>query len=451
MSKTVQTYDVLLSGATILTADPAQPVLRGGSIGIEAGRITWLARTNPENVQVKRRIDLQGHLVTPGFVNAHLHAILTMVRGIASDEGFAPSYTAGIPKGTDLNPDQARALARLGALDAMLFGSTLIGDNFVHADIGVEVMAEMGLRLAPSWRIHDVDFARVADGEWAFDARIGEQTLSAAIDLHERHMANPLINVNLAAHAADTCSEPFLRAIADVAEARGLRINTHLGQSTAEVDRVFDRTGKTSTQVFEDAGLLNDRFLGGHCIYVTDDDIARMAKAGAHVVHIPKANAASGRFAPTPKFREAGLNMTIATDTQHGDMIELMRWALVTGRVQCGGVTPEWQPSHVFDMATINGARALGLDTQIGSLEIGKEADLVVLDISRPHQVPQISPIGNLVHTAHGRDVKMVMVAGQFTVEDGQPTLVDAESICRDAETVARQVWGDVGRRYWEG
>jgi len=451
MIETSKRYDVLLTGATIITADPAQPMLRSGCIGIEGSRITWLDKTEPQDATVLRRIDLKGHLITPGFVNTHVHAILTMVRGIASDEGFAPSYTAGIPKGTDLNPDQARALARLGALDAMLFGSTLIGDNFVHADIGTEAMEEMGLRLAPSWRIHDVDFGQVADGEWKFDPRIGEKTLRAAIELHDKWKDHPLVSVNLAAHAADTCSEPFLRDIADVAEARGLRINTHLGQSTAEVDRVRGRTGKTSTQIFEDAGLLNDRFLGGHCIYVTDDDIGRLAKAGAHVVHIPKANATSGRFAPTPKFREAGLNITIATDTQHGDMIELMRWALVTGRMQCGGVTPEWQPSHVFDMATINGAKALGLENQIGSLKVGKEADLVVLDINQPHQVPQISPLGNLVHTAHGRDVTMVMVAGDFIVEGGRPTKVDAESICREAEATARQIWGDVGRRYWEG
>ncbi|WP_112323755.1 amidohydrolase family protein [Oceanibium sediminis] len=450
MTETPQTFDTLLTGATILTADPTRPLLRDGCVGVRDGRIAWLDQREPEAAQVTRRIDARGHLVTPGFVNLHLHAILTMVRGIASDEGFAPSYTPGIPKGTDLTPDQARALARLGALDAMLFGSTLIGDNFVHADIGVEVMEEMGLRLAPSWRIHDVDFGRVAGGEWHFDHKIGEQTLTAAIDLHDRWKDHPRIEVNLAAHAADTCSEPFLREIADVAHQRGLRINTHLGQSTAEVDRVQERTGKSSTQVFEDAGLLNDRFLGGHCIYVTDDDIARMARAGAHVVHIPKANAASGRFAPTPKFRDAGLNMAIATDTQHGDMIELMRWALVTGRVQQGGVSDDWQPSHVFDMATINGARALGQDDQIGSLEVGKQADLVMLDIRHPHQVPQISPLGNLVHTAHGRDVRLVMVVGDILIEDGRPTKVDAEEICREAEAVSRQVWGDVGRCYWE-
>jgi len=450
MTGHLQQLDLLLTGATILTADTKRPELREACIGIQGDRIAWLDSVEPQGWTVARRMDLSGHVITPGFINSHLHAILTMVRGIASDEGFAPSYTPGIPKGTDLDARQARALARLGAVEAMMFGSTLIGDNFVHADLGVEVMEEMGLRLCPSWRIHDVDFARVAAGEWHHDPKIGEQTLNAGIKLFETWKDHPRVHVNLAAHAADTCSDGFLRDIADFAHQHDLRISTHLGQSTAEVDRVFQRSGKTSTQVFEDAGLLNDRLLAGHCIFVTDDDVARMASAGVHVVHIPKANAASGRFAPTPKFEKAGMNIAIATDTQHGDMIELMRWALITGRVQSGGVSDSWQPRQVFEMATINGALALGLNDQIGSLEVGKQADLVILDFRKPHLVPMISPLGNLVHTAHGRDVRMVMIGGEIVVEDGRPTKVDVDEICREAEIVSREVWGDVGRSYWQ-
>lgn len=450
MTGPIQQLDLLLANATILTADPKRPEMRDAFIGIKDGRIAWLDDVAPQGIKADRSIDLAGHVITPGFVNSHVHSILTMVRGVASDEGFAPSYTPGIPKGTDLNARQARAMARLGAVEALMFGSTVIGDNFVHADIGVEVMEEMGLRLCPSWRIHDVDFAKVAAGEWHHDPKIGEQTLNAGIELFETWKGHPRVHVNLAAHAADTCSDGFLREIADFAHQHDLRISTHLGQSTAEVDRVFQRSGKTSTQVFEEAGLLNDRLLAGHCIFVTDDDIARMAAADVTVVHIPKANAASGRFAPTPKFMNKGMNIVIATDTQHGDMIELMRWALVTGRVQSGGVSDAWQPRHVFDMATINGARALGLDDQIGSLEVGKQADLVVLDFRKPHLVPMISPLGNLVHTAHGRDVRMVMIGGEFVVEDGRPTKVDVDAICQEAEIVSREVWGDVGRHYWK-
>jgi len=140
-----------------------------------------------------------------------MHAILSMVRGVAADLGFAPSYTPGIPKGTHVNPEQARALARLGAVEAMLAGSTLIGDNFVHADITTDAMSELGVRLCPSWRIHDVDFSRVGQGEWHHSNQIGDRTIRAAMDLHSKWKNDPLVKVNLAAHAVDTCSESFLK------------------------------------------------------------------------------------------------------------------------------------------------------------------------------------------------------------------------------------------------
>ena len=214
MEHAVHRFDLLLLDAILLTADPARPEIREGALGIAQGRITWLDSRPPPHYEARRTLRLPGCFVTPGLVNVHLHSILTMVRGVAADLGFAPSYTPGIPKGTQVNLAQARALARLGALEAMLFGSTLVGDNFTHADVTTEAMAELGLRLCPSWRIHDVDFAQVAHGRWSYDAAIGRRTLEAGLALHERWQGHPRVKVNLAAHAVDTCSDAFLREIA---------------------------------------------------------------------------------------------------------------------------------------------------------------------------------------------------------------------------------------------
>jgi 5-methylthioadenosine/S-adenosylhomocysteine deaminase len=125
----------------------------------------------------------------------------------------------------------------------------------------------------------------------------------------------------------------------------------------------------------------------------------------------------------------------------HADMIEVMRWALAIGRIQETKITDFWQPHHVLRMATLVGAEAMGLEKDIGSLEVGKKADLVVLDFRRPHLTPCLNPIGNLVHTAQGRDVELVIIDGQIVVEKGRPTLVNAEEICHRASKAASELW----------
>ncbi|WP_454692105.1 amidohydrolase family protein [Achromobacter aloeverae] len=433
--------DLLVTGATILTADPSRPCLESGCLGILDGRIAWLDAAPPPQ-GAKATLDAAGRLMTPGFVNVHTHSVLTMVRGVAADLGFAPSYTPGIPKASDLTPEQACAFARLGALEALLAGSTVIGDHFTHADVTTGAIAALGPRLAASWRILDVDFDRVArDGEWVHDLDAGMRLLEQGLRLADDWAGHPRVTVQLAAHAADTCSDALLAAIAEAARARDLRVNTHLGQSRAEVERVHARGGKTSAQVFEEAGLLDDRLIAGHCIYVDENDARRMARAGVHVAHIPKCNAASGRLAPTPMLRRAGLNMALATDTQHGDMIEVMRWALATARIQEGKVSEQWQPEHVFHMATQGGANAMGLGAELGSLTVGKAADLVLLDARRPHLVPLTRPVGTLVHTGQGRDVDTVIVGGEIVVRDGRPVHADLEAVCAEATEAARALW----------
>lgn len=441
-------FDLLLDDATLITGDSAQPLWRRATLGLRGGRIAYIGESAPVGARATRRLALGGHVVTPGFVNPHQHAILSLVRGVAADLGFAPSYTPGLPQGTQVNPEQARALARLGACEALLAGSTLLGDHFVQADVTTEAMAALGLKLAPSWRIHDVDFTRVARGEWVFDRAIGERLLRAAQDLHARWRGHPRVYPQLAAHAVDTCSEGLLRRVAELSAAHDLRVNMHLSQSQVEVDRVQARCGRSATQVLADCGLLNHRLLGGHGIHLSDADIALLAQARATVVHIPKCNATSGRLAPTPRLKAAGVNLALATDTQHADMVELPRWALMTARVQRGGVDDDWQPRHVFEMATLGGARALGLEHEIGSITLGKRADLVVFDARRPHWVPMADPLGTLVHCGQGRDVRHVLVDGELLVEDGRPTRVDLDEVCAEAEAAARALWSGVGKPY---
>ncbi|CAO3408928.1 amidohydrolase family protein [Azospirillum largimobile] len=442
MTDASQPLDLLLAGATVITGDEAG-VMEDAALGIRDGRIVHLAPTAQPAPPAKRTLALPGRLVTPGFVNAHLHAVLVMVRGVAADLGFAPSYTPGVPKGTDATPEEARALARLGAVEALLAGSTLVCDHFVHADATLDAMADLGLRIHAGWRVHDVDFSRVPKGDWSFDAALGDDLLRRTLDLHDRWdgARGGRIRVQMAAHAPDTCSPAFLRRLSEAAAERGMRVNTHLAQSRVEVERVKAATGMTPAALLAETGLLNDRLLATHCLYVDEHDIARLARSGAHAVHVPKCNAASGRLAPTPALKAAGVNLALCTDTQHGDMVEAMRWALATGRILQGGVTADWQPADVFRMATLGGARAVGMADEIGTLVVGKAADLVVFDTRRPHLRPLINPLGTLVHTGRGGDVEMVLVEGETLVDGGRPVHADLEEICIEADKAARALW----------
>src|SRR5207245_1714688 len=210
-------YDLVLREVTALTVDPARPLIEDAVIAIRDHRLAVVTSASevPRDVTAARTLTLPGRVVTPGFVNVHTHAILTMCRGMAEDMGFAPAYTPGVPKGSDVRPDEARALARLGALEALLFGSTLINDTYVHADVTVSAMAEIGGRVVTCGRIHDVDFTKVADGRWEHDAKIGDETLGAALALAERWQgeADGRIGAQLSPHAPDTCSDSLLRRV----------------------------------------------------------------------------------------------------------------------------------------------------------------------------------------------------------------------------------------------
>ncbi|NEX48809.1 amidohydrolase family protein [Pseudotabrizicola algicola] len=436
--------DILIAAGTILTADPQRPQIDSGWIEVTGDRITALHDTPPDPVgPTTQVIDARGLVVTPGFVNVHTHAILSMLRGVAEDMGFAPAYTMGVPHGHDVRPDEAHALAQLGGLEALLFGSTLINDSFTHQDIALDAMRDTGIRAWGCGRIHDVDFTRVHLGQWDYDTAIGAQTLDLATDLIAQ-FHDPVTlrtGVVLAPHAPDTCSTDLLRQVAAMRDATGLHINTHVAQSRVEVDLIARRDGCSPVELLEDVGLLDDRLIAAHCIHLTDSDIARLGRARVTLAHIAKGNQTHGRTAPTDALLAQGARLALATDNMHADMVELMRWGLATGRLQQQGISDDWQPARLFHAATIGGAQALGLGNELGSVQVGKRADLVLFDFRRPHLRPLTNVLGTLVHTAQGRDVDKVIVGGRLVVDGGEPLLVDRVGVIERAEAAARALW----------
>jgi 5-methylthioadenosine/S-adenosylhomocysteine deaminase len=204
---------------------------------------------------------------------------------------------------------------------------------------------------------------------------------------------------------------------------------------------VKKRSGKSPAQLLDEVGLLNERLVAAHCLYLDDDDIARVGRAGITVAHIPKGNATGGTMAPTPRLRAAGARIALGTDNMHADMTEVMRWALAIARIQLGEVAADWQPADALTMATHNGAHAMGLGDELGCLKTGWLADLAVFDFRRAHLTPHPNPLGTLVHTGLGRDVEMVIVDGEIVVDGGAPTRCDADAVIAAGKHAATQLW----------
>lgn len=438
-------FDVVIAGATLLTGNPASPVISGGALAISGNRIVFAGPGDqlpaaPGEVQV---IEADGRIVTPGFINVHTHAVLSLMRGVALDMGFAPAYTRGVPHGHDITEDEAVALARLGALEAMTFGSTAMVDSYVHAHVTLPAMAELGLRVWSCTRFHDVDFTRVHEGVRQHDPAIGEGCIAETLALMKAYHGanNGRTHVTLAPHAPDTCSEELLKKVAGLARETGQNIWTHLSQSKLENSVIQKRSGCTPTQLLERVGLLNDKLIAAHCIYLTDDDITRLAASGMTVAHVPKGNATGGAMAPTPKLKKAGVRIALGTDNLTQDMTEAMRWALAVARIQIGSVADDWQPRDAFAMATAAGAKVLGRESDLGRLAPGYLADFVVFDFRRAHLTPLIDPLGTLVHDGCGRDVEHVFVDGRQVVAEGEPVFADTKKIRAEAQSAAEALW----------
>ncbi|MFT6903486.1 MAG: 5-methylthioadenosine/S-adenosylhomocysteine deaminase [Oleiphilaceae bacterium] len=439
------TVDLVIHGAHLLTVDPELGEIANGLLIIDQGRLIEVAEYDASVAlpPARRTLNLSGRVITPGFVNVHTHTILTMVRGVAEDMGFAPAYTPGVPHGHDVTEEEAVALARLGAAEALLFGSTLINDSYVHTSLTLPAMGELGMRVNACGRLHDVDFSRVHEGVWEHHASIGEECLKEAVELHERwhNKMNGRLRTELSAHAPDTCSRELLTKIAELSDKLGIQVNGHLSQSKMENQRVQERDGMTPTELLAEVGILGPRFTAAHCMYVSDSDILRIGSSRTNVAHVPRGNATGGRIAPTTRLRDSGANLALGTDNMHGDMVEVMRWALISGRLQEQEINDLWQPHHVLHMATMGGACALGLETEIGSLTPGKKADLVAFDFRRPHLVPRINTLGNLVHTAQGRDIEYVVCDGEILVDNGELCTADMPELLSRAQSAAESLW----------
>jgi 5-methylthioadenosine/S-adenosylhomocysteine deaminase len=434
-------FDLLVENVAIVTFGEA--IARDMAVGICNGAIAAIGPAiELRKSLADRRIDGRGGMLMPGFVNTHNHSPLMIVRGMVEDIGFAPAYTKGVPQGHWLSDEETLALSRLGLLEMVRFGCTSIVDYYRKPLALAKAATEAGVRAFLGGRVMDVDTAALAEGRFQPDVALGKETLADNLTLiDDWDGANGgLIRCFYAPHAPDTVSRDLFKLIATMAEKDGRQVHTHLAQSRMEIAHMKAREGMRSSDFLDDLGLLNERLVAAHCIFLEEDEVNKLGNAGIQVAHAPIGNAAFGAAAPIAALAAAGANITLCTDTKSGDMFEAMRMALASARLRAKE-TFVFDAHTVFGWATVSGAQALGVADQVGRVAVGYRADMVLLDSSAPNLHPVVDGFGVVAHLGSGANVRTVICDGKVLIDDGRATWADQDEIITTAQTVADRLW----------
>jgi len=421
--------DLVIRGARyLLMCDESGSVMEHADIAIDDGRIVSVGEVG---VDAHTVIDARGLLVMPGLVNLHTHLAMTLLRGIAEGvdlQGFLERVWA--EEARIMDPAGVYAGTRLGALEAVLGGTTTALDMYFHPAEAHRAAVDVGLRHVTG----PVFFSFPGPDHLEWDERM---VLARDWPLTLHSLGGPYVPPALMPHAAFTVGVEHLAQIADLAREQSALIHTHASENDRENDDTIKATGLRPVPALDAAGVLPLAPVLGHGVRLDSHDRDRVAATGTTVAHCPGSNLklASGA-ADIVGYREQGIRVGIGTDgcssSNDLDMFAAMRLAANLARLVRDDPAA-LSARDVVSAATLEGARALGLGDRIGTIEVGKEADLVALDLRSPHLVPVHDPYTSVVFSAGRSDVRHVLVAGTPVVIDRQPTRVDADDVMATA------------------
>lgn len=436
---------IVIEGGTIVTMDRDRRVLRGNLL-IEDGRIARIGRFRVPSGAT--RIQAKGCAVIPGLVQAHVHLCQALFRGAADDKPLLPWLRERIwPLESGHDPKSLKASARLGLAEMLLNGTTTILDMGTthHHDTVFEAMAESGIRGASGKAMMDAGKG-VPKG-------LRESTRNSLRESDRLRDAwhrteDDRLRYAYAPRFILSCSEKLFRAVSERAE-DGVLMHTHAAEHADERKAVKEVLGEDDIAALERWGITGPSAVFAHCVQLRASEVRRLAKRGTRIAHCPSANLklASG-IANVPALRDAGIVVGIGADgapcnNRMDPWTELRSAALLAKvRAQNAAALPA---SAAFEMATIDGARALGWDDDIGSLELGKKADVVVLRVDELHQEPAGNVYSRLVYATRGSDVKDVLVDGRVVVSSGELQTLDEDKVKRDARRELTKVFERAG------
>ncbi|PYQ24917.1 MAG: amidohydrolase [Acidobacteria bacterium] len=424
--------------------DGQRRVIAHGAVAIGSGRIAAVGTEAEVDAGFRgaQTLDARGGIVIPGLVNAHTHAAMVLFRGIADDlklMQWLQDYIFPAEK-NNVTAEFVRAGTRLAALEMIRSGTTTFVDMYYFEDQVAEACKEAGLRGVLGSTL--IEFP-APDNKTIADA------LAYAERFLTRWTGDPLVVPAVAPHSTYLASPETLKAARALADRHHAPILVHVSESADEQAQVRQRYGRTPTEQLQKLGILRRGLLGAHGIWLTASDRAILKEAGAGIAHCPQSNMklASGA-APVREMLAEGIRLGLGTDGAASnndlDMFEEMLTAALLAKHGSGDPTVA-PAAAVLEMATLGGARALGMEDRIGSLEPGKRADLVVVGLDEPRLHPLYDPVSHLVYAAKGADVRDVVVEGRVIMRDRRVITLDEKAVLAEADRLRDQVRRSLG------
>ena len=423
--------DALISGATVVTMNPRMDVLFGAYLGVTDGKISYVGKTPPEDTP-KTIIDGTGMVAIPGFVNCHTHLPDTVLRSFLDDTDPRETLEQRLQRLSRLDHRSAKAASLLGLAECLRFGITSVSDLSEFPEAVAEAAAEAGIKANVALAAN-----RFIDENEDFDFEKDPQCQTLC-RLEEKWNGydNGRIRIDAGIHAVYTGNHQLWEALSGYATEKGLGMQLHLAESKAECEDCEDRTGLTPAELLNCHRLFDVPATATGCVALSENDRLILGKKKVSAVATPIAYGKAGQGnLPIAESVKAGMNVALGTggaaECGNLDLFEVMRSAANAERVRSGNPAALPAPA-VLMMATVCGARAQGRAEQTGMLEVGMDADIVLVDFSAPHLIPCHNVLSGLVFSAKGGDVAMTMVGGKILYQNGQFPTLDLKNVVEE-------------------
>jgi 5-methylthioadenosine/S-adenosylhomocysteine deaminase len=431
--------DFLILNALVVTMDASHRIWENGAIAVKDGAIIGIGDSEEftKKFSASQIIDATGKLVLPGLINTHTHSPMTIFRGYADDLHLKEwLYDHIFPIESEfVTPENVRTGTRLAIAEMLLSGTTTFNDMYYYVDEMAKVVDQVGVRAVLTESLIDFSVPNSPSPEHA---------LQVSEDLIKKWEKHPLITIGVSAHAPYTTSPEVIKKGKELADKYNLPFNIHVAETRGEYDLTQKEFGMTPVQFLDSIGVLGSNVIAAHSVHLTPEDIEIFARRGVGVAHNPQCNMklASG-VAPVPAFLKAGVKVGIGTDgvasNNDLDLFDEVRSAAFIHKLNSNNPTV-LDAQTALEMVTIGGARVLRMEDKIGSLEAGKRADIIILDMNQPHAHPVYNIYSLIIYSLRGSDVETVMVDGRLMVHNRKLVTLDLDRLYDKVDALAREI-----------